>query len=105
MIAGSSIQIVMSIFIFLVVFNFFPASLAYVSQHPERHRLAALNILSLFSFALWLVLMAWAVGGKRDDSAINRFMADAGKRRLVMFGAVAVAAFSFGSTLGGLHIV
>lgn len=94
-----------TIFVFLVVFNFLPACVAYVSRHPDRRRLALLNILSLFSFALWVALMVWAVGGKRDDGIINRFMGDARNRRWVTLGAAGIAAFSFGSTLGGLNIV
>ncbi len=44
--------VIVGIFIFLCVFNFLPACVAYVNRHPDRHLLAALNVVSLFSFAL-----------------------------------------------------
>jgi hypothetical protein len=34
-----------------------------------------LSPLSLFSFVLWLVLVAWAFTGKRDDAIISRYVA------------------------------
>lgn len=98
-------QIVGTIFIFLLVFNFLPACIAWVDSHPDRRLLTGLNILSLFSFALWLALMAWAVGGRRPDTMIGRWMGDPRTRRLIVVGAMGMAAFSFGSTLGGLGVV
>jgi uncharacterized membrane protein len=105
MVSVTSFWILWTIFVFLVVFHFFPTCVAFVSRHPERRSLAMLNILSLFSFALWLALMVWAVGGQRDDSTINRFMGNRQHRRWIQLGAAGIAAFSFGSTLGGLNIV
>lgn len=105
MAVSTGVQVLWSIFVFLVVFNFLPAGIAWLSRHPERRQISLLNLLSLFSFALWLALFVWAVGGRRDDSAINRFMADPRGMRLVTFSAAAVAAFSFGGTLGGLNLV
>lgn len=93
-----------TIFVFLVVFNFLPSVIAFVDRHPERRMLAMLNVVSLFSFALWIALIVWAVGGKRDDSVINRFVANPRNRRLVQLGVAGFVAFSFGSTLGGLGI-
>ena len=98
-------QIIGTVFIFLVVFNFLPACIAWIDRHPERRLLAGLNILSLFSFALWLALMAWAIGGRRPDSIIGRWMGDPRLRRLLVIGAMATAAFSLGGTLGGLGVV
>jgi uncharacterized membrane protein len=98
-------QVLVTIFIFLVVFNFLPTCVAFVDRHPERRLLAGLNILALFSFALWLALMAWAVGGRRPDSMIGRWMADPRARRVVVCVAAGFAAFSLGGTLGGLGVV
>jgi uncharacterized membrane protein len=98
-------QVLVTIFIFLVVFNFLPTCVAFVDRHPERRLLAGLNILALFSFALWLALMAWAVGGRRPDSMIGQWMADPRARRVVVCVAAGFAAFSLGGTLGGLGVV
>lgn len=98
-------QLLVTIFIFLIVFNFLPACVAYVSRHPFRRDIAFLSIASLFSFALWIALMAWAAGGARNDSVIARFMGNPRTRRLVQLGVAGFAAFSFGGTLGGLNIV
>lgn len=105
MAAVATWQMIGSIFIFLVVFNFLPACIAWIDSHPERRLLTGLNLLSLFSFALWLALMAWAVGGQRPDTMIGRWMGDPRLRRLVVVGALGTAAFSFGGTLGGLGLV
>ena len=70
-----------------------------------RRDIALLSIASLFSFALWIALMAWAAGGARNDGVIGRFMGDRRTRRLVHLGVAGFAAFSFGGTLGGLNII
>lgn len=98
-------QLLWTIFVFLVVFNFLPMCVAYVSRHPFRRDIALLSILSLFSFALWVALMVWAAGGAKNDGVIGRFMGNARTRRLVQLGVAGIAAFSFGGTLGGLNIV
>ncbi|TRW15210.1 superinfection immunity protein [Glacieibacterium frigidum] len=56
------------------LFMFAPMLIAYATRHPERKRIAALNPLALLSFLLWGALIAWAVGGKRDDSVIAQFV-------------------------------
>lgn len=85
MVAGTAaISIMAWIFLFLCVFNFLPAALAYVDRHPDRHLLAALNILSLFSFALWIALMAWARAGHSDHPMIRRFVGSPADRRRLM---------------------
>ncbi len=104
MISGMTIQVLWTIFVFLVVFNFLPSCIAFVSHHPERRLLGLLNVLSLFSFALWIALMVWAVGGQRNDSVIGRFMGNPRSRELVKLGVASVMAFGFGSTLGGLGV-
>ncbi len=105
MIAGYSIQLLWTIFVFLVVFNFFPSCVAFVSRHPQRRLIGVLNILSLFSFALWLALMVWSVGGERNDTVIGRFMANPRYRELVKLGVAGVAAFGMGASFGEFGIV
>lgn len=63
-----------------LIFNFLPCMIAFARSHPERRLIGKLNILSLFSFLLWFALLVWAVGGKRDDSVINRFVANTENR-------------------------
>ena len=85
MVAGTAVTIAMWVFVALCVFNFLPAVIAYVDRHPDRHLLAALNVLSLFSFALWIGLMAWARAGHSDHPMIRRFVGSAqDRRRLVV---------------------
>lgn len=105
MISETTIQVLWAIFVFLVVFNFLPSCIAFVSHHPERKLLALLNVISLFSFALWIALMVWAVGGQRNDSVIGRFMGNPRSRALVKLGVASFAAFGLGSTLGELRVV
>jgi len=88
-------------FVFLFVFNFMPACVAYVSSHPDRHLLAALNVVSLFSFALWIGLMAWAATGRSDHPMIQKFVGNPHQRgRLfatvggLLFAGVAMSAWS-----------
>ncbi len=64
-----------------LVFGFLPTIIAMARNHPERRLLAQLNVLGLVSTLLWAALLVWAIGGKRDDSVIGRFVADAGNRR------------------------
>lgn len=98
-------ELLWGVFVFLVVFNFLPACVAVVSRHPYRRDIAVLSVVSLFSFALWIALMVWAAGGARNDGVIGRFMGNRRTRRLVHLGVAGVAAFSVGSTLGGLNII
>jgi hypothetical protein len=71
--------------------NFVPTIIAFVRRHPERRLIGQLNILSIFSFLLWMALIAWAAGGKRNDSVINRFIGRPGQRgRLIAIVATLV---------------
>ncbi len=63
-----------------LVFNFVPTLIAFARRHPERRLIGQLNILSILSFLLWAALLAWALGGKRNDSVINRFIGRPGQR-------------------------
>jgi nicotinamide riboside transporter PnuC len=63
-----------------LIFNFLPGMIAFARSHPEKRLIGQLNILSLFSFLLWFALLVWAIGGKRDDSVINRFVANSENR-------------------------
>jgi hypothetical protein len=74
-----------------LVFNFVPTLVAFARRHPERRLIGQLNILSILSFLLWMALIAWAAGGKRNDSVINRFIGQPGQRgRLVAIVATLV---------------
>jgi hypothetical protein len=74
-----------------LVFNFIPTLVAFVLRHPERRLIGQLNILSILSFLLWMALLAWAAGGKRNDSVINRFIGQPGQRgRLIAIVATLV---------------
>jgi len=105
MIAGVSFQVLWTIFVFLTVFNFFPACVAFVSRHPQRRLIAALNVLSLFSFALWVALMVWSIGGERNDTVIGRFLNNPRYRELAKLGVAGLAAFSMGASFGEFGIV
>jgi hypothetical protein len=59
----------------LVILTAIPPIVALARQHPERQLIYKLSPLSLFSFVLWLVLVAWAFTGKRDDAIISRYVA------------------------------
>jgi uncharacterized membrane protein len=102
MISGTQFWILWDIFIFLILMNFVPTCIAYLSNHPEKQLLASLNIVSLFSFVLWIALMGWALGGRKADSGWSRFLADRQKRRMFIGGVLAFVAVSFGSTVYGL---
>lgn len=87
-----------------VIINFIPTIIAFARQHPERRLIGQLNILSILSFLLWLALMAWVVGGKRDDSVISKFVGQPGQRQklvalvVVLVGAgVATTAYALGA--------
>lgn len=59
----------------LVVILGAPAFIALVKRHPERRLIYQLTPLTLLSFTLWLVLLAWAFTGNRDDATISRWVA------------------------------
>ncbi|WP_164155817.1 superinfection immunity protein [Sandarakinorhabdus rubra] len=89
LVSTGMVSIAAWIFVALCVFNFLPAIVAYVDRHPDRRLLAALNILSLFSFALWVALMAWARAGDSSHPLIRRFVGSAQDRRR-LFASVAL---------------
>jgi uncharacterized membrane protein len=101
---GWQVWTLWTIFVFLVVFNFLPVAIAWVDGHPERGTIGLLSFISLFSFALWVALMYWAVRGTRDDELINRFLGNGNNRRYIQLGVGAMMAFGFGSALGGMGI-
>lgn len=105
MISPTVFWVLWDIFIALILLNFIPTCIAYLSNHPEKGLLASLNIVSLFSFVLWIALMAWAMGGRSADSRMTRFLADRQKRRLFVGGVLAFVAVSFGSTVYGLTAI
>ena len=78
------------VLIFLIVFNFLPTAVAYVDRHPDRHLLASLNVISLFSFALWIALMGWAIAGHSQHPIIRRFVGTPRDRRRLMASALAL---------------
>ncbi len=92
----TAVTVIVGIFIFLCVFNFLPAYVAYVNRHPDRHLLAALNVISLFSFALWIALMAWAASGTSSHPFIQRFVGSPQRRRglVVSVSALVLAGFA-----------
>ncbi len=57
----------------VLAFTLLPAMIAQARRHPDRATIWKLSPGGLFSFMLWFALMAWAVGGKRDDSVIGRY--------------------------------
>jgi uncharacterized membrane protein len=86
-------------FIFLCVFNFLPAAIAYVNHHPDKHLLAALNVVSLFSFALWIALMAWATAGRNDHPLIQRFVGTPQRRARLFMSVAALVMAGFAGTV------
>jgi hypothetical protein len=73
----------------MLLFNFAPTMIAFARRHPERRLIGQLNIVSLLSFLLWVALLAWAIGGRRNDSVIGRFVGTPGQRKRLA-GLVAV---------------
>ena len=59
----------------LVTYLAAPALIALAQQHPERRLIYKLSPLTLLSFILWLVLLAWASTGRRDEAIISRYVA------------------------------
>lgn len=105
MVAGSTaISVIVGVFIFLCVFNFLPACVAYVNRHPDRHLLAALNVVSLFSFALWIALMAWAASGTSSHPIIQRFVGSPQRRRRLVASVSALVLAGFATTAYSLNL-
>lgn len=59
--------------VLVLIFALLPALIAQARRHPDRAIIWKLSPGGLFSFILWFALMAWAIGGKRDDSVIGRY--------------------------------
>jgi len=87
---ASVVSVAASIFVFLCVFNFLPSAIAYVDRHPDRHLLASLNVMALFSFILWIALMGWAIAGSSEHPIIRRFVGSPRQRRRLVASAVAL---------------
>ena len=105
MVAGATaISVIVGLFIFLCVFNFLPACVAYVNRHPDRHLLAALNVVSLFSFALWIALMAWAASGTSSHPMIQRFVGSPQRRRRLIASVSALVLAGFATTAFSLNL-
>lgn len=82
----------------LVVYLAIPAIIALVRKHPERRLIYKLIPLTLLSGILWLVLIAWAYTGQRDDAVISRWVARLrGNNRLPVAIALLVLAGATGS--------
>jgi hypothetical protein len=85
-----------------LIFNFLPSMIACARSHPERRLIGKLNILSMFSFLLWFALLAWAVGGQRDDSVINRFVGNTENRGRLIAIVVGLIAIGVATSAYGL---
>lgn len=101
---ATAISVIVGIFIFLCVFNFLPACVAYVNHHPDRHLLAALNVVSLCSFALWIALMAWAVSGNSSHPLVQRFVGSPQRRRRLIASVSALVLAGFATTAISLNL-
>lgn len=102
-IGATAATYIVTMFIFLFVFNFLPAAVAYVNGHPDRHLLAALNVVSLFSFALWIALMAWAASGQSSHPMIRRLVGSPQRRFRLIASVVALVGTSIASTAWALN--
>lgn len=103
-VGATAASVIVGIFIFLCVFNFLPACIGYVNRHPDRHLLAALNVVSLFSFALWIGLMAWAVSGNSSHPMVQRFVGSPQRRRRLVASVSALVLAGFASTALSLNL-
>jgi hypothetical protein len=84
--------------------NFIPTMIAYARQHPERRLIGQLNVLSIFSFLLWMALIAWAAGGARDDSVIAKFVGEPGRRQKLVGLVVVLVGLGLASTAYALSL-
>ncbi len=99
---ADKIMALLAVIIGLPLIVALPSIIAYARRHPDRAALARVNPLALFSFILWGALMVWAVGGKRNDSVISKFINNDGNRRLLIAavvvmvgGGIAATAYAF----------
>ena len=66
--------ILITLLLGMVIYIGIPSLIAIARKHPERGLIYKLSPLSLLSFILWLVLIAWAFTGRRDDAIISRYV-------------------------------
>ena len=104
MASATAMWLIWSGFVFLCVFNFLPAAVAYVNGHPDKHLLAVLNVVSLFSFALWIALMAWAATGTNDHPMIQRFVGTPQKGKRLVASVVVLVMAGFAGTAASLAL-
>lgn len=71
---ANSALILIALLLGLVIYITVPALVALARQHPERKLIYKLSPLCLLSFILWLVLVAWAFTGQRNDAVISRYV-------------------------------
>lgn len=92
--------IAIALVIALLVYMAAPALAALVTRHPERRLIYRLAPLTLFSFLLWVALLAWALTGQRDDARVARHVAKLrGNNRLPIAIALLVLVGLAGSLL------
>jgi uncharacterized membrane protein len=103
--SATAVWLIWSGFVFLCVFNFLPAAIAYVNGHPDKHLLAVLNVVSLFSFALWIALMAWAATGSNDHPMIQRFVGTPQRRKRLVASVVGLVVVGFAGTAVSLNFI
>jgi hypothetical protein len=58
----------------IAVFMAVPMAIAALRRHPERRLIYKLAPLALFSFLLWLALIAWASSRQHDDALIQKYV-------------------------------
>jgi hypothetical protein len=80
-----------------VALNFVPTLVAYARRHPDRVRLARLNVLSFVSFLLWAGLLGWAITG-RAGGRVQRFMDDPHNQRRIRIGIGALVGLGLATT-------
>lgn len=103
--SATAVWLIWSGFVFLCVFNFLPAAVAYLNDHPDKHLLAVLNVVSLFSFALWIALMAWAATGSNDHPMIQRFVGTAQRRKRLVASVISLVLIGFAGTAVSMSLI
>lgn len=73
-IMSNALLVVITLLLGLVIYIAIPPLVALARKHPERSLICKLSPLCLLSFILWLVLIAWAFTGQRNDAAISRYV-------------------------------
>jgi uncharacterized membrane protein len=103
--SATAVWLIWSGFVFLCVFNFLPAAVAYLNDHPDKHLLAVLNVVSLFSFALWIALMAWAATGSNDHPMIQRFVGTPQRRKRLVASVISLVLIGFAGTAVSMSLI